>query len=474
MESQTTIQLLKLIFFTLLSLTLALHAILSFTSSSSNLIDQKLVIILSNNKLIVFSFLWCTLVSILAYISTRPLPVLLLNYTCFKPDHDRRCTLELCEYVGLRSRRYSEESADFMRAIYRKSGLGDETYAPLFLFQTDYEAKFHYAILEAEEGMFSSASSVLSKSGVSPSEITVLIVACSMFAPSPSLSSFVVNHLKLPSNVKTFNLSGMGCSAGTMAMDLAGSILRHRIGYALLVITESTSLNWYFGDNRHMLVTNCIFRAGTAAALMTSDPSRRWSAKMELIRTLRTHHGADDAAYNAAIQREDENGNIGVALTKDLVRVAGAGLKGHITTLAPRVLPVSELLKFAYLVVKSMFRGDKKTQHVPDFTTAFEHMCIHAGGKAVIDSVARLMKFSDKVVEPARMCLHRFGNTSSSLVLYEFAYFEAKGRIKAGDRVWMLAFGTGFKACSVVWRALQDSWMDADNPWRDCIHRYPV
>jgi hypothetical protein len=41
---------------------------------------------------------------------------------------------------------------------------------------------------------------------------------------------------------------------------------------------------------------------------------------------------------------EDEDGMVGVALTKDLVRVAGAGLRQHISTLAPYVLPVSELL----------------------------------------------------------------------------------------------------------------------------------
>lgn len=225
-----------------------------------------------------------------------------------------------------------------------------------------------------------------------------------------------------------------------------------------------------------MLVTNCIFRCGTSAALVTNDPSMRHRAKMELVRTLRTHHGADDASYNAAIQQEDEEGNVGVALTKDLVRVAGNGLKNHISTLAPRVLPVAELLRYAYSVARSYAAGDRKgaAGHVPDFTTAFEHMCVHAGGKAVIDAVGRLMKLDGEVVEPARMCLHRFGNTSSSLVFYELAYFEAKGRIKEGDRVWMLAFGTGFKACSVVWVALRDSWMDPDNPWTGCIHRYPI
>nr|ACF79933.1 unknown [Zea mays] len=84
------------------------------------------------------------------------------------------------------------------------------------------------------------------------------------------------------------------------------------------------------------------------------------------------------------------------------------------------------------------------------------------------------MGFGPYVVEPARSTLHRFGNTSSSLVFYELAYFEAKRRVRAGDRLWMLAFGTGFKACSNVWRALRDAAPDADNPWNGCVHRYPV
>jgi hypothetical protein len=62
------------------------------------------------------------------------------------------------------------------------------------------------------------------------------------------------------------------------------------------------------------------------------------------VRTLRTHHGVDDAAFNAALLMEDEECNLGVALTKDLVRVAGAALRRHITTLGPQVLPVSEML----------------------------------------------------------------------------------------------------------------------------------
>ncbi|XP_043720155.1 3-ketoacyl-CoA synthase 11-like [Telopea speciosissima] len=419
---------------------------------------------------------FCVLLSLLFFFSTRPRPVLLLDYVCFKPSFDRKCSYEVCEYFLRRSRRFSTKSEDFMRGIYLKSGLGNETYAPPFIFQTDYEAKHQSAVQEAQEGMFSTVDLLLSKTHVDPSQIDVLIVTCGMFSPAPSLSSLVVNRYKLRPEIKTFNLSGMGCSSGVMSIDLAAKVLSSStaLSYALVVVTESISLNWYFGDDRSMLVTNCIFRVGCAAALITNDPSRRRDAKMQLVDSLRTHHGAEDRAYTAAFQQEDENGNIGVSLTKDLIRVAGVGLREHIKLLAPRVLPLSQLVFNAYSVVISvLFRGESKPI-VPDFMTAFEHVCIHTGGKAVIEQVGRVLRLSDEVTEPARMCLHRFGNTSSSLVFYELAYFEAKERVKRGDKMWMLAFGTGFKVCSLVWKSLRDLSKEAENPWNDCIHRYPL
>ncbi|KAH7862737.1 hypothetical protein Vadar_008752 [Vaccinium darrowii] len=68
------------------------------------------------------------------------------------------------------------------------------------------------------------------------------------------------------------------------------------------------------------------------------------------------------------------------------------------------------------------------------------------------------------------MTIYRFGNTSSSSVWYALAYAEAKGRIRRGDRLWQMAYGSGFKCCNVIWRAIGSvDPRDQVNVWSDEI-----
>ena len=87
-------------------------------------------------------------------------------------------------------------------------------------------------------------------------------------------------------------------------------------------------------------------------------------------------------------------------------------------------------------------------------------------GRAVLDELEKNLQLSDWNMEPSRITLYRFGNTSSSSLWYELAYTEAKGRVKRGERVWQIVFGSGFKCNSVVWKE--------KNPWIPKIDRFPV
>ena len=371
---------------------------------------------------------------------------------------------------------FTEENVDFQRKILERSGLGESTYFPEAVHNIPPNPCMAEARKEAETVMFGALDELFDKTGVKPKEIGILIVNCSLFNPTPSLSAMIVNHYKLRGNILSYNLGGMGCSAGLISIDLAKHLLQAQANsYALVVSMENITLNWYWGNNRSMLVSNCLFRMGGAAILLSNRRADRRRSKYRLVHTVRTHKGADDKCFTCVTQEEDEVGKIGVALSKDLMSVAGDALKTNITTLGPLVLPASEQLLFFATLVGKRFLKMKIKPYIPDFKLAFEHFCIHAGGRAVLDEIEKNLQLSDWHLEPSRMTLNRFGNTSSSSLWYEMAYAEAKGRIRKGDRTWQIAFGSGFKCNSAVWKALRTvNPKEERNPWMDEIDCFPV
>ncbi|EOA19064.1 hypothetical protein CARUB_v10007737mg [Capsella rubella] len=415
------------------------------------------------------------------YLMARPKPVYLVDFSCYlPPSHLKTSIHKIMHHVRLvrESGRWKLESdylMDFCEKILERSGLGQETYIPEGLQTVPLQQSLAVSRKETEEVIIGAVDNLFRNTGISPSDVGILVVNSSTFNPTPSLSTILVNKFKLRDNIKSLNLGGMGCSAGVIAIDVAKNLLQvQRNSYALVVSTENITQNLYIGNNKSMLVTNCLFRIGGAAVLLSNRSKDRKRAKYELVHTVRVHTGADDRSYECATQEEDEDGIVGVTLSKDLPMVAARTLKINIATLGPLVLPISEKFHFFVRYLRKKFINPKIKHYIPDFKLAFEHFCIHAGGRALIDEMEKNLHLTPLDVEASRMTLHRFGNTSSSSIWYELAYTEAKGRMKKGDRIWQIALGSGFKCNSSVWVALHNVKPSANNPWEECLHKYPV
>nr|AGK30003.1 3-ketoacyl-CoA synthase [Gossypium raimondii] len=377
------------------------------------------------------------LVGSTVYFMTRKRSVYLVDYACYLPpsklkmEHDR--FMKHCKLMGC----FDETSLVFLDKILGRSGLGEETCAPEAMHCLPPKPSMEAARQETEQVMFGALDTLFANTNVKPKDVGILVVNCSLFNPTPSLSSMIINKYKMRGNIKSFNLGGMGCSASVISVDLAKDMLQvHRNNYAIVV------------DRRR--------------------------SKYKLIHVVRTHCGANDKAFNCVRQEQDDIGKTGVSLSKDLMTIAGNALKSNITLLGPLVLPISEQILFFVTLVANKLINAKIKPYIPDFKLAFEHFCIHAGGRAVIDELEKNLHLLPVHVEASRMTLHRFGNTSSSSIWYELAYMEAKGRMRKGDRVWQIAFGSGFKCNSAVWLALKNVKPSYNSPWEGCIHRYPV
>merc|ERR1712187_199032 len=331
---------------------------------------------------------------------------------------------------------------------------------------------------EAEAVVFPIVQSVLEKTGVAPKDIDFLIVNCSLFSPTPSLCAMISHKFKFRQDVRSYNLGGMGCSANVISVDLAKQLIQNEPGSrALVVSTEIITPNLYWGNEKSMLLQNSLFRCGGVALLLSSRRRDASRAKYELIYTGRVQM-SDDESFEAVYEKEDSEGNRGVALSKEIVSVAGRAMKANFTQLGRQILPASEKAKVVCnRVAASAVSKARKLNltempvpraYVPDFTKAVDHFCIHAGGRAVIDGVQKSLGLEEKYVEPSKKTLEDWGNTSSSSIWYEAEWIERFGNLQVGQRVLQISFGSGFKCNSAVWRALRVDAAKRGLPIKSC------
>ncbi|XP_021715840.1 3-ketoacyl-CoA synthase 10-like [Chenopodium quinoa] len=394
-----------------------------------------------------------------------PRPTYLIDFACYSPPKELKVSKK--EFIDLarKSGNFDEKTLVFQEKALKYSGIGDETCMPKAIFQPGFKRSLKQSREEAAMVIFGAIDDLLAATKINPKDITILIVNCTTLNTTPSLSAMVINHYKLKHNVQSFNLGGMGCAAGAVAIDMAQDLLNVYPGsYALVVSTEIISHSWYTGKELDMVIPNCFLRMGGAAMLLSNRRLDRWRAKYELKQVVRTNKGMDNRSFKSIYLKEDAEGQLGISVSKDVLEVGGNAVKANITTLGPLVLPFTEQFQFFTTLLRNK---TSSRPYIPNFKQAFNHFCIIATSKKVIDEFEKNLELTTEYMEPSRRTLERFGNTSSSSVWYELAYLEANKKMKRGDRVWQISFGSGIKCNSLVWRALRNIEKPNKSPWFD-------
>lgn len=394
---------------------LSLETIAIVTHAIKELFVRLYVAIAESDGFYIFSPAVKTTALILlvaAWAVRRDNPIYCLSFATFKaPEHWKVDHEQIIEMMR-RKKCFTEGSLDFMQRILERSGTGPATAWPPGIVQSLHreDQKADQSIdasrKEAEAVIFDIVEQALKKANVKPKEIDILVINCSLFSPTPSLCAMVVSHFGMRDDVATYNLSGMGCSASLISIDLAKRLLGKHLGKALVVSTEIITPNLYHGNDRGFLIQNTLFRCGGAAIVLSNnwlDGRRAW---YKLLHTVRVQ-GSGQAAYECVYEGEDAQGERGVRLSKDIVKVAGKTMEKNLTMLGPQILPISEQAKVVWSIIvrysmKSLIKFLQKNgaedfgakipvpkPYVPDFKRCIDHFCIHAGGRAVIDGKSR-------------------------------------------------------------------------------------
>nr|DAD21264.1 TPA_asm: hypothetical protein HUJ06_022727 [Nelumbo nucifera] len=206
---------------------------------------------LENNLVSVVIFSALLVLGATVYFMTRPHPVYLVDFSYYLPPSDLRVNFkDFMEYSRL-TRDFDESSLEFQRKILEHFGLDEDTHVLDAMRYIPPRQAMTNAREEAKQVMFGALENLFSNISMKPKDIGILVMNCSLFNPTPSLSAMIINKYKLRGNIGSFNLGGMGCNAGVIATDLAKDILQvHRNTYAVIVSTENTTQNWYFGNHK--------------------------------------------------------------------------------------------------------------------------------------------------------------------------------------------------------------------------------
>ena len=244
-------------------------------------------------------------------------------------------------------------------------------------------------------------------------DINFLVCTTSTGFLCPSLTAHLINHLGFKDSIRRIDLVGMGCNAAINGLQVATSIAESRPGTnGLLVCIEICSAAYVINQNLSTAVVNSLFGDGASAVVIRSDARDNWAAGPAVL----DFEPLIIKDTISAMQYKLEGSRLSFFLDREIPYVIGRN--------AP--IPIGRLLDR---------HGLQKTD--------IKHWILHSGGKKVIDAIVENLGLPQEAVRHTRNILKRYGNVSSSAVIFALGELFKEGVAKEGDYGVLVAMGPG-------------------------------
>ncbi len=264
------------------------------------------------------------------------------------------------------------------------------------------------------------ARRALAEAGVTPAEITGLIVNTCTGYLCPGFSSYLAEDLGLPTSIRLLDLMGMGCGAAIPNLEAAsGMLARSGEGPVLSVAVEICSATLYPSHEPELVVSNSIFGDGAAAVVLdiASDDAPNGLARIVDFASGLFPQYREDLRYRT------EGGRLRNCLAKR-VPVIGARTATEVSS--------------RLLARQGCSRSD------------IDWWAVHPGGTVVLDQVAKGLEIPQKSLRYSYHVFENYGNMSSPSVLFVLREILDSGQPEPGQKGMLLAFGAGFSAFAAL------------------------
>lgn len=279
---------------------------------------------------------------------------------------------------------------------------------PRSLAQTSLEYQEHAVCLGRR-----AAAECLAKSGLTPSDIDMIItVSCTGFM-IPSLDAHLINLMGFRSNVRRLPVTELGCAAGAMALTRAWEFLRAFPGGNVLIVSvELPTLTFQGGDvSQANLISSVLFGDGAAAAIVTGRPAA--GPQIVDAETYTFPQSLDAMGFDL------RDSGFHIVLSKDVPQM----IREKIRTIVDDFLDRSGLTR--------------------EGIAAF---ILHPGGQKLLSYIEQELGLCRRDTQFSWDVLSEYGNLSSATILFILHAWLTRKRLNSGDYGLAAAFGPGFSA----------------------------
>ena len=263
------------------------------------------------------------------------------------------------------------------------------------------------------------ANRALADARLSPDAIGGLVVNTCTGYRCPGLSSYLAEDLQLGHNTKTLDIVGMGCGGALPSLEIASLLAGAVQRPVLSVAVEICSATLFMGPDPALIVSNCIFGDGAAAAVLQGGGG---DVPAGLPRLLDSESGIYPH-YRNQLHYRQEGGRLRNVLS---VKVPHIGAK----------------------TAREVLRRLLTRHNIEQSDIAW--WGVHAGGTAVLDQVGRGLGLSEADLRFSMKVFQTYGNMSSPTVLFALKGILEQGCPKSGELGVLLAFGAGFTAFAAL------------------------
>jgi alkylresorcinol/alkylpyrone synthase len=284
----------------------------------------------------------------------------------------------------------------------------DYTIEPRALSQTNNEYMEHAIKLGRE-----ASEKCLSRAGLRPDEIDLIItVSCTGFM-IPSLDAHLIQLMGFRSNIRRMPFTELGCAAGAMALSRAADFLvSHPDANVLIISVELPSLTFQRKDiSQANLISSILFGDGAAAVIVTGQDKP--GPRILVTETYTFPNSLNAMGFDL------RDSGFHILLSKDVPEMIGAKIKD---------------LVHGFLERQGKTRADIKG------------WILHPGGARLLGNIEQQLGLCKCDTQPSWDVLSNVGNLSSATILFILQEWLEKRPLKAGEHALAAAFGPGFSA----------------------------